>query len=116
MANEAGKPDDLVINTVRFLAGDIVWKWNSGHPGAPLGLPPLAYLLWTRHLRFDPGAVDWPNRDRFVLSAGHASALLYALLHLAGFDLPMEELMGFRQLGSKPPGHPEHGHTAGIET
>jgi len=94
----------------------MVEKANSGHPGAPLGLAPLAYLLWTRHMRHDPRDPDWPNRDRFVLSAGHASALLYALLHLAGYGLSMEELQRFRQLGSKTPGHPEHELTKGVET
>ena len=84
---------------------------KSGHPGAPLGQAPLAYWLWTRHLRFDPAAPDWPDRDRFVLSCGHASALLYGLLHLAGYDLPLAELERFRQLGSKTPGHPELGLT-----
>jgi transketolase len=108
--------DDLAINTIRFLAVDMVEKANSGHPGAPMGLAPLAYLLWTRHLRYHPEDPAWPNRDRFVLSAGHASALLYALLHLAGFDLPMAELQRFRQYGSKTPGHPEHELTPGVET
>jgi transketolase len=108
--------DDLTINTIRFLAVDMVEKANSGHPGAPMGLAPLAYLLWTRHLRFNPADPGWPNRDRFVLSAGHASALLYALLHLSGFDLPMAELQRFRQYESKAPGHPELGMTPGVET
>ncbi len=108
--------DTLAINTVRFLAVDMVEKAKSGHPGAPLGQAALATWMWTRHLRQDPAAPAWPNRDRFVLSCGHASALLYALLHLAGFDLPMAELQRFRQLGSKTPGHPEHGLTAGVET
>lgn len=108
--------DQLTINTLRFLAVDMVEKANSGHPGAPMGLAPLAYTLWTKVLRHDPAAPDWPNRDRFVLSCGHASALLYGLLHLAGFDLPMEELKSFRQLGSRTPGHPEFGYTEGVET
>src|SRR3984893_10451940 len=108
--------DELVINTIRFLAVDRVEKANSGHPGAPMGLAPLAYQLWTRHLRFNPRDPAWPNRDRFVLSAGHASALLYALLHLSGSALPMSELQRFRQYGSITPGHPEHGHTPGVET
>jgi len=106
----------LTINTLRMLAVDMVEAARSGHPGAPMGQAALAYQLWTRHLRFDPAAPEWPNRDRFVLSCGHASALLYALLHLAGYDLPMEELKRFRQLGSKTPGHPEHGLTPGVET
>jgi transketolase len=108
--------DELVINTIRFLAVDMVEKANSGHPGAPMGLAPLAYQLWTRHLRFNPRDPAWPNRDRFVLSAGHASALLYALLHLSGYDLPMAELQRFRQYGSITPGHPEHELTPGVET
>jgi transketolase len=117
MATSANRAaDDVVINTIRFLAVDMVEKANSGHPGAPMGLAPLAYLLWTRHLRCDPQDPAWPNRDRFVLSAGHASALLYALLHLSGYDLPMSELQRFRQFGSKTPGHPEHELTPGVET
>jgi transketolase len=108
--------DQLAINTLRFLAVDMVERANSGHPGAPMGQAPLAYLLWSRHLRHDPAAPDWPDRDRFVLSCGHASALIYSLLHLAGYDLPLEELENFRQLGSRTPGHPEYGHTPGVET
>ena len=108
--------DLLAINTLRFLAVDMVEKAASGHPGAPLGQAPLAYLLWTRYLRFDPQDPRWPDRDRFVLSCGHASALLYALLHLAGYDLPLAELQRFRQLHSRTPGHPEHGLTPGVET
>jgi transketolase len=108
--------DALAIDTIRFLAVDMVERAKSGHPGAPLGQAPMAYLLWTRHLRFVPERPDWPNRDRFVLSCGHASALLYALLHLAGYDLPLTELERFRQLGSRTPGHPEHGLTPGVET
>ncbi|MEM8931274.1 MAG: transketolase, partial [Acidobacteriota bacterium] len=108
--------DSIAIDTIRFLAVDMVEEANSGHPGAPMAQAPLAYWLWTRHLRHDPGAADWPDRDRFVLSCGHASALLYAMLHLAGYDLPMEELQRFRQLGSKTPGHPEFHLTPGVET
>jgi transketolase len=108
--------DLLTIDTIRFLAVDMVERAKSGHPGAPLGMAPMAWTLWSRFLRFDPAAPDWPGRDRFVLSAGHASALLYSLLHLAGYDLPREELLRFRQVGSKTPGHPEHGLTAGVET
>ena len=108
--------DQLAINTIRFLSVDMVEKAQSGHPGAPLGQAPLAYLLWTRHMRHNPENPDWPNRDRFVLSCGHASALLYSLLHLAGYGLPMEELQRFRQFGSKTPGHPEHELTRGVET
>ena len=108
--------DQLAINTIRFLSVDMVEAAKSGHPGAPLGQAPLAYLLWTRHLRHNPGNPDWPNRDRFVLSAGHASALLYSLLHLAGYPLSMAELRRFRQWGSLTPGHPEHELTKGVET
>jgi transketolase len=108
--------DALSIGALRFLAVDMVEAAKSGHPGAPLGQAPLAHRLWTRHLRFDPADPAWPDRDRFVLSCGHASALLYALLHLAGYELPIEELRRFRQLDSKTPGHPEHGHTPGVET
>ena len=107
--------DQLAINTIRFLSVDQVEAAQSGHPGAPLGQAPLAYLLWTRFLRHNPDNPDWPNRDRFVLSCGHASALLYSLLHLAGYGLPIEELKRFRQLGSKTPGHPEHELTRGVE-
>jgi len=113
---ETSDADRLAIDTIRFLAVDMVEAAASGHPGAPLGQAPLAYLLWTRHLRHHPDDPDWPNRDRFVLSCGHASALLYALLHLAGYGLPLEELKRFRQLGSKTPGHPERELTRGVET
>ncbi len=104
------------INTIRFLAADAVERAESGHPGTPMGLAPVAYVLWTRHLRHSPEHPDWPNRDRFVLSAGHASMLLYSLLHLTGYDLPMEEIKNFRQWESRTPGHPEHFLTEGIET
>jgi transketolase len=107
--------DQLAINTIRFLSVDQVEAAQSGHPGAPLGQAPLAYLLWTRFLRHNPENPDWPNRDRFVLSCGHASALLYSLLHLAGYGLSVEELKHFRQFGSKTPGHPEHELTRGVE-
>jgi transketolase len=117
MAEHASKDTDQVaIDTIRFLAVDMVEKAQSGHPGAPLGQAPLAYLLWTRTMRHNPDNPDWPNRDRFVLSCGHASALLYSLLHLGGYGLPMEELQRFRQFGSKTPGHPEHELTRGVET
>jgi transketolase len=106
----------IAINTIRFLAVDMVEKANSGHPGAPMGLAPLAYTLWTRHLRQNPADPAWPNRDRFVLSCGHASALLYSLLHLSGHELPLEELQNFRQWGSKTPGHPERDLATGVET
>jgi len=107
--------DGLSVNTIRFLATDMVQKANSGHPGLPLGAAPMAYVLWNRFLRFNPEDPKWPNRDRFVLSAGHGSALLYSLLHLFGYDLPLTELEHFRQLGSKTPGHPESVLTPGIE-
>jgi transketolase len=108
--------DQLCINTIRFLAVDAVEKAHSGHPGMPMGTAPMAYVLWDRFLKHNPLDPKWPDRDRFVLSAGHGSMLLYALLHLTGYDLPMEELMRFRQWGSKTPGHPEYGHTPGVET
>ncbi len=106
--------DRLAIDTIRTLAIDGVQQANSGHPGAPMGMAPMAYTLWTRFLRHAPTRPDWPNRDRFVLSAGHASMLLYALLHLTGYDLPLEELKRFRQWGSRTPGHPEFGMTPGV--
>ena len=107
--------DELCINTLRFLAVDMVQKANSGHPGLPMGSAAMAFALWDRSLKFNPRDPDWPDRDRFVLSAGHGCALLYALLHVTGFDLPMEELKRFRQWGSRTPGHPEYGKTPGVE-
>jgi len=107
--------DDLAINTVRFLSVDMVQKANSGHPGMPMGAAPAAYALWDRFLNFAPAHPHWPDRDRFVLSAGHGCALLYSLLHLTGYDLPIEELQAFRQWGSRTPGHPEFGLTPGVE-
>jgi transketolase len=107
--------DQLCINTIRALALDAVQKAESGHPGLPLGAAPMAYVLWTRFLRHNPRNPKWENRDRFLLSAGHGSMLLYALLHLTGYDLPLEELKNFRQWGSKTPGHPEYGLTPGVE-
>jgi transketolase len=104
------------VNTIRMLAADAVQKANSGHPGMPMGMAQVAFVLWTRFLRYNPSNPAWPNRDRFVLSAGHGSMLLYALLHLTGYNLSLEELMNFRQWGSKTPGHPEYGHTPGVET
>ena len=104
------------IETIRFLAVDGVQKANSGHPGMPMGAASVAYTLFTRHLRYDPADPAWPNRDRFILSAGHASMLLYSMLHLTGYDLSMDDLKAFRQWGSRTPGHPELGHTAGVET
>jgi transketolase len=107
--------DQLAIDTIRFLAADMVQAADSGHPGMPMGAAPMAWTLWSRHLRHDPAAPDWADRDRFVLSAGHGSALLYALLHMFGYDLPESELRNFRQLGSRTPGHPEYGETPGVE-
>ncbi|HSE54001.1 MAG TPA: transketolase [Gemmatimonadales bacterium] len=104
------------MNTIRALAMDAVQAAESGHPGTPMALAPAAWLLWTRHLHHDPRRTDWPDRDRFVLSCGHASMLLYGLLHLTGYDLSLEEIRHFRQWGSKTPGHPEHDHTPGVET
>ncbi len=105
----------LAIDTIRTLSMDAVQKANSGHPGAPMGAAPMAFVLWTRHLRHSPEFPHWPDRDRFVLSAGHASMLLYSLLHLTGYDLPLSQLESFRQWGSQTPGHPEHGLTPGVE-
>ncbi len=107
--------DQTCVDTLRFLAVDSVEKAKSGHPGLPLGAAPMAYVLWDRFLRHNPADPRWPNRDRFILSAGHGSALLYALLHLTGYDLPLEELQRFRQWGSRTPGHPEYGLTPGVE-
>ena len=108
--------DTLAVNTIRMLAADAVQRAKSGHPGMPMGAAAMAYVLWTRHMKHNPRNPDWPNRDRFVLSAGHASMLLYSLLHLTGYDLSMEELKRFRQWGSATPGHPEYGVTPGVET
>ena len=107
--------DSLAINTIRFLAADAVQAANSGHPGLPMGAAPMAYVLWTRHLRHDPSDPGWPDRDRFVLSAGHGSMLLYALLHLTGYDLTVDDIRHFRQWGSRTPGHPEVHVTSGVE-
>ncbi|MEO6836326.1 MAG: transketolase [Candidatus Tumulicola sp.] len=107
--------DEQRINAIRFLAVDAVQKANSGHPGMPMGAAAMAYALWTRHLRFNPKDPQWLDRDRFVLSAGHGSMLLYALLYLTGYDLSLDDLKSFRQFGSKTPGHPEVGHTPGVE-
>ena len=108
--------DLLCINTIRALAMDAVQQAESGHPGAPMGLAPLAYVLFTRHMRHNPADPAWPNRDRFVLSNGHASMLLYSSLFLSGYDLTLDDLKAFRQWGSKTPGHPEYNHTPGVET
>src|SRR6187397_2559629 len=107
--------DRLAIDTIRTLSIDAVQKANSGHPGAPMGAAPMAYVLWTRLLRHAPTRPDWIDRDRFVLSAGHASMLLYSLLHLTGYGVSLEDLESFRQWGSITPGHPEHGLTPGVE-
>jgi len=115
LSDKQNELDQLSINTLRFLAVDGVEKAKSGHPGAPLGCAPIAYLLYTRFMRHDPADPKWINRDRFVLSNGHASMLLYSSLHLSGYDLPMEQLEHFRQWGSHTPGHPEYGETPGVE-
>ncbi|TMQ63877.1 MAG: transketolase [Candidatus Eisenbacteria bacterium] len=107
--------EQLCVNTIKFLSVDAVERAKSGHPGAPMGAADMAFVLWAKFLHFDPSDPAWVNRDRFVLSAGHASMLLYSLLHLFGFDLPMEELRRFRQWESRTPGHPEHGITPGVE-
>jgi len=112
------KNDDLAlrsINTIRFLSAEAIQKAKSGHPGAPMALAPLSYLLWTRHLRYNPSNPAWPGRDRFILSCGHASMLLYSMLYLTGYDLSLDDIKAFRQWGSKTPGHPEANHTAGVE-
>ena len=108
--------DKLSIDTIRTLSMDAVQQANSGHPGTPMALAPLAYVLWSRFHRFNPKNPGWFNRDRFILSIGHASMLLYSMLHLTGYDLSLQELMDFRQWGSRTPGHPEYGHTPGVET
>ena len=107
--------DQLCVNALRFLSVDMVQKADSGHPGLPLGAAPMAYVLWTRFLKYNPRNPDWADRDRFVLSAGHGSALLYSLLHLTGYALSLDDIRRFRQWGSKTPGHPERGHTPGVE-
>ena len=118
-SRESDPPSELEwrsINSIRALAMDAVEQAQSGHPGTPMALAPAAYLLWTRFLSHNPRNPEWPDRDRFVLSCGHASMLLYSLLHLTGYDLPLEEIRNFRQWGSLTPGHPERGHTPGVET
>ncbi len=107
--------DQQCINTLRFLSVDMVQKANSGHPGLPLGAAPMAYVLWARWLKHNPRNPHWVNRDRFVLSAGHGSALLYSLLHLTGYELSLDDIRQFRQWNSKAPGHPERGSTPGVE-
>ena len=115
MTQDTSSLDQRSINTIRFLAADAIQAANSGHPGLPMGAAVLAYVLWTRHLKHNPANPEWPNRDRFVLSAGHGSMLLYALLHLSGYDLSLDELKEFRQWVSKTPGHPESHLTPGVE-
>ena len=116
MASIAVSNPSTMANAIRALAIDAVQQANSGHPGAPMGMADIAVALWTRHLRFNPTNPHWAGRDRFVLSNGHGSMLLYAALHLSGYDLPMAELKNFRQMHSKTPGHPELGVTPGVET
>ncbi|MGI8510101.1 MAG: transketolase [Gemmatimonadaceae bacterium] len=108
--------ENACINAIRVLSMDAVQKADSGHPGTPMALAPLAYVLWTRHLRYNPADPHWTNRDRFILSAGHASMLLYSVFYLTGYDLSLDDIKNFRQLNSKTPGHPEYGHTPGVET
>lgn len=115
MTAPRGTLDEICINTIRTLSIDAVERANSGHPGLPMGAAPMAYVLWTRHMRYDPANPEWSNRDRFVLSAGHGSALLYSLLYLTGYGLTIDDLQHFRQWGSKTPGHPEFGVTPGVE-
>ena len=107
--------DSLAIASIRTLSIDAIEKANSGHPGMPMGAAPMAYTLWSRYMNHNPKNPNWFNRDRFVLSAGHGSMLLYSLLHLSGYDLSLDDLKEFRQWGSKTPGHPEYGHTAGVD-
>src|SRR5688572_18573279 len=108
--------ETLCINTIRCLSIDAVQKANSGHPGAPMGQAPMAYVMWDKHLRHNPTNPEWINRDRFILSPGHGCMLLYSLLHLTGYELSLDDIKNFRQFGSKCPGHSEYGHTAGVET
>src|SRR5580693_335811 len=115
MRTDDAKLVEKAVYTLRMLSVDGVEKANSGHPGTPMALAGIAFEIWTRHLRYDPADPHWPGRDRFILSCGHASMLLYSLLNLAGYDLPMSELEHFRQWGSKTPGHPESHLTPGVE-
>src|SRR3979411_3241365 len=118
MSTTAADPralDELAINTIRTLSMDAVEKANSGHPGAPMGLAPLAYVLYTRIMRHNPSNADWPGRDRFILSAGHASMLLYSMLYLTGYPLTLDDIKNFRQVGSPTAGHPERKYTPGID-
>ena len=102
------------INTIRFLSVDAIQRAKSGHPGLPMGAAAMAYTLWTKHLKHNPSNPKWPDRDRFILSAGHGSMLLYSLLHLTGYDLSLDDIKAFRQWESKTPGHPEYGITPGV--
>src|SRR6266853_6736977 len=108
--------EDLCIDAIRVLSMDAVQKADSGHPGTPMALAPLAYVLWTQHLRYNPADPNWLDRDRFVLSAGHASMLLYSVLYLTGYELTLDDIKQFRQWESKTPGHSELGYTPGVET
>ena len=112
----AALPQRRLANAIRALAMDAVQQANSGHPGAPMGMADIAEVLWRGVLRHNPKNPQWPNRDRFVLSNGHGSMLQYALLHLTGYDLGIDDLKQFRQMNSRTPGHPEYGYTAGVET
>ncbi len=116
MTGPATDPSRLTIDTIRVLAMDSVQKANAGHPGTAMALAPVAYLLYGELMRHNPANPAWSDRDRFVLSAGHACILQYAALHLSGYDLSLEDLQQFRQWGSRTPGHPEYGHTPGVET
>jgi transketolase len=107
--------EELCVQTIRFLSMEAVQKAKSGHPGMPMGMAAAAYILWTRHLRYNPTNPRWHNRDRFVLSGGHGCMLLYSLLYLTGFDMTLDEIKNFRQWGSKTPGHPEYAPDHGIE-
>ena len=113
MATQNSTLDELCVNTIRFLSVDGVQQANSGHPGMPMGAASMAYVLWTKFLNHSPRNPEWPDRDRFVLSAGHGSMLIYSLLHLTGYDLSLDEIKNFRQWQSKTPGHPENFHTDG---
>src|SRR5438552_4203745 len=114
-ADVADELEQRAINVIRGLAMDAVQKANSGHPGTPMALAPLAHVLWTRIMKYDASDPGWADRDRFVLSAGHASMLLYAMLYLTGYGLTLDDLRDFRQLHSRTPGHPERGHAPGVE-
>ena len=107
--------DQQCVNTLRFLSVDMVQRANSGHPGLPLDAAPMAYALWTGHMKYNPKDPHWADRDRFVLSPGHGSALLYSLLFMCGYEVSLDDIEHFRQWGSKTPGHPEYGHTPGVE-